>query len=108
MMTILRYFDEISIILSYALFLWWVYMQFNVDGFGPWVWDGGNGYVVSCLGFFYSVPLVVGYLFLFCCIPGCLLRSWCVHGPICRFAPHSENKKNSLCEVVWLRYDISI
>jgi len=30
-------------ILTYALFLWWVYRQFNMDGFGPWVWDSGVG-----------------------------------------------------------------
>jgi len=43
MMTILDYFDdEISIILSYAL-IWWVYRQFNMDGFWPWVWDGSDG-----------------------------------------------------------------
>ena len=28
---------------TYALFLWWVYRQFNMDGFGPWVWDGADG-----------------------------------------------------------------
>jgi hypothetical protein len=44
MMTNLDYFDdEISIILSHPLFLWWVYIQFNMDGFGPWVWDGDDG-----------------------------------------------------------------
>jgi len=44
MMTKLDYFDdEISIILIYALFLWRMYRQFNMDGFGPWVWDGGDG-----------------------------------------------------------------
>ena len=50
MMTILDCFDdEISIILPYALFLLWVYRQFNMDGFGPWVWDGGDGYFVRIL-----------------------------------------------------------
>jgi hypothetical protein len=44
MMTILDYFDdEISIILSYAFLGGGVYRQFNMDGFGPWVWDGGDG-----------------------------------------------------------------
>ena len=44
MMTILDYFDdEISIILHYALLLRWVSRQFNMDGFGPWVWNGGHG-----------------------------------------------------------------
>jgi hypothetical protein len=48
MMTNLDYFDdEILIILSYALFLWRVYRQFNMDGFWPWVWDGGDGYVAN-------------------------------------------------------------
>ena len=59
-------------------------------------------------GFFYSVPLVLWWLFSFCSILGCLLRGWCVHGSLCRFAPLWENNKNSLCEVVWVRYDISI
>ena len=36
MTTNLDYFnEEISIILSYVLLLWWVYRQFNMDGFGP-------------------------------------------------------------------------
>jgi len=40
----LDYFDdEISIILTYALFLWRVYRQFDMEGLGPWVWDGGDG-----------------------------------------------------------------
>ena len=44
MMTNLDYLDdEVSIILSYVLFLWWVYRQFNMDGFRPRVWDGGDG-----------------------------------------------------------------
>jgi len=44
MMTKLGYFDdEISIILTYALFLWRVYRQSSMDGFGPWVWGGGDG-----------------------------------------------------------------
>jgi hypothetical protein len=46
MMTNLDYFDdEISIILSYALggFFLRVYSQFNMDGFVPWVWVGGDG-----------------------------------------------------------------
>jgi len=43
--------------------------------------------VASCLGFFYSVPLVVGKLFLFSSILGCLLQGWCVHESLCRFAP---------------------
>ena len=62
MMTNLDYLDdEISIILTYALFLWRMYRQFNMDGFGPWVWDGGNGQCCILFGFFfYSVPLVVG------------------------------------------------
>ena len=55
--------------------------------------------------FFNSVPLVVGCLFLFCFVPGCLLQGWYVHGSLCRFAPLCENKNNSLCEVLWVRYD---
>ena len=44
MMTNLDYFDdENSIIFSYALFLRCVCRQFDMDGFGPWVWDGGDG-----------------------------------------------------------------
>jgi len=43
-MTNLDYFDdEISIVLSRALYLWRVYRQFNMNEFGPWVWDGGGG-----------------------------------------------------------------
>jgi hypothetical protein len=53
MMTILDCFDnEISIILSCALYLWWVYRQFYMDGFEPWVWDGVDRYIASCLEFF--------------------------------------------------------
>jgi len=40
----LDYFDdEISIILTYALFFWRVYRQFIIEGFGPWMWDGSDG-----------------------------------------------------------------
>jgi len=42
--------DEISIILTYALFLWRVYRQSNMDGFEPWVCGGGDGY--CCIFFF--------------------------------------------------------
>jgi len=43
-LTKLDYFDDdISIILTYAMFLWWVYRQFNMDGFRTWVWDGADG-----------------------------------------------------------------
>ena len=74
MMTNLDYFDDdISIILSYALF----YGRYI--GSSIWMGSGiGCGMaamdnVLSCFGFFYSVPLVAGWLFLFCSIPGCLL-----------------------------------
>jgi len=44
MMTKLDYFDnKNSIILTYALLFWRVYRHINMDGFGPWVWDGGGG-----------------------------------------------------------------
>ena len=55
-------------------------------------------------GFYYSVPLVVGQLFLFCSIPERMLQGWNVHGSLCRFAPLCENKKNPLCDVVWVRF----
>jgi hypothetical protein len=62
MMTNLDYFDNwVSIILTYALFLWRVCRQFSMDGFGSWVWGGGDGYCCILFGvFFYIVPLVVG------------------------------------------------
>jgi len=60
MMTILDYFDDdISIILTYALILWWVYRQFNMDGFGPWVWNGAD-----VLGFFLFCSFSRGIAFL--------------------------------------------
>jgi len=44
MMTKLDYFDDdISIILTYVSFLWPLYRQFNMDGFGVLVWVGGDG-----------------------------------------------------------------
>jgi hypothetical protein len=43
--------------------------------------------------FFLFCSFSRGIFFLFCSIPGCLLRGWCVHGSLCRFAPLSENKK---------------
>jgi len=44
MMTKLGYFDvEIANILTYALFLWRVYRQSSMDGFGTWVCVGGDG-----------------------------------------------------------------
>ena len=67
MMTILDYcYDDISIILSYALFYG------GCIGSSMWMGSGlGCGVVamdnvLSCLGGFYSIRLIVKLLFLFC------------------------------------------
>ena len=52
MVTKLDYFgDEISIVLTYALFLWRVYRQFKWMGSGLGCGVAAMDNVVSCLGF---------------------------------------------------------